>query len=80
MNTQILHNVWCDISAKTAGELWSWSLLGVKGLRELGNCIGAAEDKLVYQLSVDEDSRRRENDNSWRRVLALPRRKWEDYG
>ena len=35
-------------------------------LRELGNCVGAPEDKLVYQLSVDEGNRRREEDNSWR--------------
>ena len=34
-------------------------------LRELGNGVGAAEDKLVYQLSVDEGNRRREGDNSW---------------
>ena len=39
--------------------------LNVRAL-ELGNCIGAAEDKLVYQLSVDEGNRRRDGDNSWR--------------
>ena len=32
----------------------------------LGNCVGAAEDKLVYELSIDEGNRRRETDNSWR--------------
>ena len=32
--------------------------------RELGNCVGAAEDKLVYPLSVDAGNRRREGDNS----------------
>ena len=31
-------------------------------LSELGNCVGAAEDKLVNQLSVDEGNRRREGD------------------
>ena len=30
--------------------------LGMKGLRELGNYVSMAEDKLVYQLSVDEDN------------------------
>ena len=34
------------------------------GLRELGDSVGAAKDKLVYQLSVDEGNRRRERDNS----------------
>ena len=33
-------------------------------VRKLGNCIGAAEDKLVYHLSVDEGIGRREGDNS----------------
>ena len=33
-------------------------------LRKLGNCVGAVEDKLVYQLSVDEGNRHREVDNS----------------
>ena len=37
---------------------------GVKGLRELGDCVGAAEGKLVYQISVDEGNRRHEGDNS----------------
>ena len=26
------HTVWCNISGEVAGEIWSWSLLGVKGL------------------------------------------------
>ena len=42
-------------------------------LRELGNCVGAAEDKLVYQPSVDEGNRRREGDIHhllWRRASA----------
>ena len=40
--------------------------LGLKGLKELGNCVGAAEDKLMYQLCVDEGNRRRERENSLR--------------
>ena len=31
-----------------------------------GNCVEAAGDKLVYQLSVAEGNRHRERDNSWR--------------
>ena len=33
MKNQVLHTVWCNISGETAGEIWTWSLLGVKGLR-----------------------------------------------
>ena len=33
---------------------------------ELGKCVGAAEDKLVYQLCVNEGNGRRERDNSRR--------------
>ena len=43
-----------------------FNISGVKGLRELGNCVSAVEDKLVHQLSFDEGNRRREGDNSWR--------------
>ena len=32
MKTQVLHNVWCDVSGEAAGNIWIWSLLGVKGL------------------------------------------------
>ena len=34
MKNQVLHTVWCNISGETAGEIWTWSLLGVKGLKE----------------------------------------------
>ena len=33
MESQVLHTVWCNITGETAGEIWSWSLLGVKGLK-----------------------------------------------
>ena len=42
---------------------------GVGGWKRPDNhdwCVGAAEDKLVYQLSADEGNRRRERDSSWR--------------
>ena len=32
MKSQVLHTVWCNISGEAAGEIWNWSLLGVKGL------------------------------------------------
>ena len=32
MKSQAFHTVWCYISAEAAGEIWNWSLLGVKGL------------------------------------------------
>ena len=34
MKSQVLHTVWCNIFNETAGEIWSWSLLGVKGLND----------------------------------------------
>ena len=27
----VLHTVWCNVSGEAAGEIWNWSLLGVKG-------------------------------------------------
>ena len=32
MKSQTLHTGWCNISGEAAGEIWNWSLLGVKGL------------------------------------------------
>ena len=32
MKSQVLHTVWCNMSREAAGEIWNWSLLGVKGL------------------------------------------------
>ena len=33
MERQVLPTVWCNISGEAAGEIWNWSLLGVKGLK-----------------------------------------------
>ena len=33
MKSQVLHTVWCHISCEAAGEIWHWSLSGVKGLK-----------------------------------------------
>ena len=32
MKSQILLTVWCNISGGAGGEIWHWSLSGVKGL------------------------------------------------
>ena len=32
MKSQVLHTVWCNISGEATGEIWHWSLLGVKGV------------------------------------------------
>ena len=32
MKSQVLHTVWRSVSGEAAGEIWHWSLLGVKGL------------------------------------------------
>ena len=32
MKSQALHTVWCHISGGAGGEIWHWSLSGVKGL------------------------------------------------
>ena len=36
MKSQALHTVQCYITGKAEGEIWTWSLLGVKGLIDLG--------------------------------------------
>ena len=33
MKSQVLHTVWCNTSGEAAGEIWNWSLLGVKGFK-----------------------------------------------
>ena len=34
MKSQLRHTVWCNISGEAAGEIWTLSLLRVKGLRQ----------------------------------------------
>ena len=33
MESQVFHTVWCNITGEAAGEIWTWSLLRVKGLK-----------------------------------------------
>ena len=42
MKSQVLHTVWCNISCEAAGEIWNWSLLGVKGLTRQHDHTGMA--------------------------------------
>ena len=35
MKSQVLLTVWCNISGGAGGEIWHWSLSGVKGLSSL---------------------------------------------
>ena len=32
MKSQVLHTAWCNITVEATREIWTWSLLGVKGL------------------------------------------------
>ena len=34
MKSQLLHTLWCNITGEATGESWTWSLLGVKGLKD----------------------------------------------
>ena len=33
MKSQVPHTMWCNITGEAAGEVWHWSLSGVKGLK-----------------------------------------------
>ena len=37
MKSKVLHTVWCNIPGEAAGEIWNWSLLGLKGLKPGGD-------------------------------------------
>ena len=39
MKSQALLTVWCNISGGAGGEIWHWSLSGVKGLRSIIICL-----------------------------------------
>ena len=39
MKSQVLHTVWCNITVEATGEIWTWSLLGVKGLKGRKNAL-----------------------------------------
>ena len=32
MKSQVLHTVWCNMTGEATGEIWTWSLSGVKGI------------------------------------------------
>ena len=33
--SHVIHAVWCNITCEAAGKIWTWSLLGVRGLKQL---------------------------------------------
>ena len=33
--SKVSHAVWCNITCEAAGQIWTWSLLGVRGLKQL---------------------------------------------
>ena len=49
MKSQVLHIVWCNISGEAAGEIWTWSLLGVEAWidPETQYLVSIIPDKLV---------------------------------
>ena len=56
MKSQVLHAVWCNISGEAAGEIWHWSLLGVKGFLK----------HLCWQVEFKETS------SFWKNTRELP--------
>ena len=51
MKSYVLHTVWCHISGEAAGEIWHWSLSGVKGLIQSSN----STPRLPARVSVMAD-------------------------
>ena len=33
--SKVIHAVWCNITSEAAGQIWTWSVLGVRGLKQL---------------------------------------------
>ena len=56
MKSQVLHTMWCNISGEAAGEIWKWSLLGVKGLKWWGSPSWKAPCPSVGQQIPNESS------------------------
>ena len=48
MESQVLHTVWCTIPGEAAGEIWNWSLLGVKGLN--------GWESVLFELRSERDN------------------------
>ena len=38
MKIKVLHTVWCNNTGEAEGEIWHWSLMGVKGLKNICRC------------------------------------------
>ena len=48
-------HMWCNISGEAAGEIWSWSLLGVKGLTLASHSIKLFYVLLVHTFVIDHN-------------------------
>ena len=60
MKSQVLLTVWCNISGEAAGEIWHWSLSGVKGLILVQHLLwqveSIVEDKLRGTVTAYRDN------------------------
>ena len=53
MKGKLLHTVWCNIfSREAAGEIWNWSLFGVKGIIWSANCTCFVRLSCRYRLTA----------------------------
>ena len=51
MKCQVLHTVWCNISAEVSGEIWHWSLSGMKELTNQRTRIVSRDGALTVLLA-----------------------------
>ena len=55
MKSQVLLTVWCNISGEAAGEIWHWSLSGVKGLvNERPRTMKLKQRNIVWHIAHDQ--------------------------
>ena len=61
MKSHVLHTVWCNMTGEATGEIWTWSLSGVKGLKFL----------LVHTLQNWTYERKRKGASAHHKELCL---------
>ena len=73
--SQVLHTVWCYIFGEAAGEIWHWSLLGIKiwmlDLHSLGSCCWPQVihyDPFQITTSKAERKKNANWDSQWNRI------------
>ena len=74
MKSQVLHTVWRSISGEAAGEIWNWSLSGLKGL----SCKVQALDPLSRWKRRVQQEERNVRSPSETEHLAKRLRTWQD--